>query len=226
MTTEVDMSKQAMDREFNRQLDELIESRRTIRSFTAEAPPRESIEQIIRAGLLAPYAAPAVAGERLFRRFFVFERGSESVATVTAIALERMRTNAENLKKRCEADPAVARKAGDFAKRLQMMAEAGKVPITEAPWYIVIAEKKGIPPVELQSLAHCLENMWLKATALGLGFRLISLTTQLGDDPAFCSLLGIPPGEFAFDGCTIGYATEWPPTPDKPGLEEVVSWLR
>ncbi|MGD0953085.1 MAG: hypothetical protein ABR985_11955 [Methanotrichaceae archaeon] len=35
---------------------------------------------------------------------------------------------------------------------------------------MVVAERKSFPPVEQQSLAHCLQNMWLKATALGLGF--------------------------------------------------------
>lgn len=174
------MSKQAMDQEFNRQLDGVIESRRTIRSFTDKIPPRESVEQIIRAGLLAPYAAVAVVGERLFRRFFVLERDGEAMTTAVEIAIKHARANAEHLKKLCEADPAVAAKAGEFAKRLDMMAKAGKVPINETPYYIVIAEKKGIPPVELQSLANCLENMWLKATALGLGFRLISMTARMG----------------------------------------------
>jgi nitroreductase len=219
------MSKEPMDLEFNKQLDSLIETRRTIRSFTDEVPPKEAIEQVIKAGLLAPYAPPAVAGERLFRRFFVLERGSVGMAAAIKIAIKNARANAEMLRKMCEDDPAVAAKAGEFVKRLQVMAEAGKVPLDEAPYYIVIAEKKGIPPVELQSLAHCLENMWLKATALGLGFRLISLTSRLGLDPDFCALLGIPHGEFGFDGCTIGYATEWPPVPEKPALEEVVTWL-
>ncbi len=46
--------------------------------------------------------------------------------------------------------------------------------IGSAPYFIVGAEKKGFPAVEQQFLAHCLENMWLKATALGLGFQLVS----------------------------------------------------
>jgi len=50
------------------------------------------------------------------------------------------------------------------------------------PYYIVVAERSGIPPAEQQSLAHCLENMWLKATALGLGFQLVSVTAQMGRD--------------------------------------------
>jgi len=219
------MEQDGTDREANEQFDTVIELRRTVRSFTDELPPRESIEQIIKAGLLAPYAAPAVAGEKVFRRFFVFERAGQSMTTAVDIAIKQMRENVQKMKSRCESDPSFARKAGAFVKRLEMIAETGQVPLAQAPYYIVVAEKKGIPAVEMQSLAHCLENMWLKATALGLGFRLISMTTQMGEDPDFCKLIGLPPGEFGLDGCTVGYATEWPPATDRPSFEEAVSWL-
>jgi len=42
------MAKEAMDKGFNDKLDEVIESRRSIRAFTDEMPPRESIKAIIR----------------------------------------------------------------------------------------------------------------------------------------------------------------------------------
>jgi len=219
------MAQEPMDKEFNQKLDMLIESRRTIRSFTDEVPPKESLEQIVKAGLLAPYAPPAVAGERLFRRFFVIEGGSSAMGKISEMAVAAMRTSLEGMKKRCEADPAAAEKAAGFIKRLEMIAEAGQVPMKGAPYYIVIAEKKGIPPVEMESLAHCIQNMYLKATALGLGLRLVSMTAALGAMPEFCELLGIPFGEFGFNGCTVGYATEWPPAPEKPGLDEVITWL-
>ena len=51
-----------MDRETNDRLDKVIRKRRTIRSFTDEVPPSRHIEQIIEAGLLAPYAAAALEG--------------------------------------------------------------------------------------------------------------------------------------------------------------------
>ena len=38
--------------------------------------------------------------------------------------------------------------------------------------------REGFPPVESRSLAHVLENIWPKAVALGLGFCLISATSQ------------------------------------------------
>ncbi len=211
--------------QFNAELDALIAERRTVRSFTEQIPSREDIDAIIRAGLWGPYAMPAVAGTKVFRRFFVFQRDGVSMDALTEIALRTMQGTVERLKELAAADPVKAEKAGPFIQRLQMMAESGSVALREAPYYIVIAEKRGIPPAEQQSLAHVLENMWLKATALGLGFRLISMTEQMGRDPEFCDLLGMLPGEFAYDGCTIGYATEWPPAPPRPSYDEAVTWM-
>jgi len=219
------MTREGMDRETNERLDKVLQMRRTVRSFTDKVPPRQQVEQIIEAGLLAPYAAAAVEGVKLFRRFFVFKRGGESIAKVAELAVEQMKELVAGLKQQCEADPGVAEKAEPFVKRLEMMVSSGTVPITEAPYYVVIAEKTGIPHAEMQSLAHVLENMWLKATALGFGFRLISMTANFGHNEDFCKLLGVMPGDFAFDGCTIGYATEWPPPTARPSFEEAVSWF-
>ncbi|RJP34976.1 MAG: nitroreductase [Actinobacteria bacterium] len=219
------MTIEGMDLETSEQLDKVLQTRRTVRSFTDKVPPRQQIEQIIEAGLLAPYAAAAVEGVKLFRRFFVFERGGESFRKVAELAVEQMKVVAAGFKQQCEADPAFAQKAGPFVKSMEMVVASGRLPITEAPYYVVIGEKAGFPAAEMQSLAHVLENMWLKATALGLGFRLISLTANLGRNEDFCRLLGVIPGEFAFDGCSIGYATEWPPPTPRPSFDEAVSWL-
>jgi nitroreductase len=220
------MTPEGMDRETNDQLDKVLRMRRTVRSFMDKAPPRQQIEQIIEAGLLAPYAAAAVGEVELFRRFFIFERGGESIAKVAELALEQMKVGVAGLKQQCAADPTVAEKAGPFLKRMEMMVASGTVPITEAPYYVVIGEMTGIPPAEMQSLAHVLENMWLKATALCLGFRIISMTASFGHNEDFCKMIGVMPGEFAFNGCTIGYATEWPPPTPRPSFEEAVSWLK
>ena len=53
-----------------------------------------------------------------------------------------------------------------------------------------------------------MENMWLKATALGLGFQLVSVTSQMSPDPEFCGVLGIPAGEWELMGCAIGYPAD------------------
>ena len=219
------MTIEGMDEGTNERLDRVIKMRRSVRSFTDEVPPRQQIEQIIEAGLLAPYAAAALEGVELFRRFFVFERGGESMTKVAELAVEQMKAVTAGFQQQCETNPAFAEKAGPFVKRMEMVVSSENLPITDAPYFIVIGEKAGFPPAEKQSLAHVLENMWLKATALGLGFRLISLIANLAHNEEFCRLVGVMPGEFAFDGCTVGYATEWPPPTPRPSFDEAVSWF-
>lgn len=52
-------------------LDVIIKSRRSVRAFSSIPPSQEAIEAIIQAGLLAPFAALAVAGKPEFRKVFV-----------------------------------------------------------------------------------------------------------------------------------------------------------
>jgi len=40
--------------------------------------------------------------------------------------------------------------------------------------------------------------------ALGLGMHLVSATSTMADDPAFCDILGLPVGEHALNGCALG----------------------
>ena len=88
-----------------------------------------------------------------------------------------------------------------------------------------IAEQRGIPRVEQRSLAHCLQNMWLKASALGLGLQILSITAQLDNDKEFCDLIKIPIGEFALDGCLIGQPAMKPSLPKRPELSQIMQWL-
>jgi len=75
------------------------------------------------------------------------------------------------------------------------------------------------------SLAHLLQNMWLKATALGLGFHLISLVSELATEEDSCSLLGVRAGEFELNGCGVGYAAATPPPIERPHVGDVLTWL-
>jgi nitroreductase len=85
--------------------------------------------------------------------------------------------------------------------------------------------RKGFPPVEQQSLAHCLENMWLKATALELGFQLVSITSQMSGNAEFCNILGIPTGEWELMGCAVGYPADELSPSIRPPVEDVTRWL-
>lgn len=214
-----------INHELNTQLDLIIEARRSIRSFEPEVPPPELIKEVIKAGLLAPYAAQAVSSDERFRRFMVMKRGSEAMSKAEEMMRSRIKAMYELLAREIEINPDLRKKGDSFFKRLRSIAEGAEIGFESAPYFIVLAERKGFPPVELRSLAHCLQNMWLKCVPLGLGFRLISATTQMADDEEFCNLLGIPRGEFGLDGCAVGYPEKIPPPTRRPILEEVITWI-
>jgi nitroreductase len=69
--------------------------------------------------------------------------------------------------------------------------------------------------------------MWLKATSLGIGMRLVSVTMQMENDPDFCDLLNIPCGKYALDGCALGYPSDnYQILPvEYPTLSQSVKWL-
>lgn len=207
-----------IDIEKNKILDEIIANRRTIREFKSDIPPKESIEAILEAGLQAPFAAIAIIGEKQFRRFFVLKEG-KSMDKFADIIQNRIKVVVDNLSGQINIIP----KADAFIKVLKDIAVSGFN--IRSPYFIIIAEKEGFPPVAQLSLAHCLENMWLKATALGLGFRLMSLVSELSKDPEFCEFIGIKPGEYAINGCIIGYAETVPQNIDRPLLNEITTWI-
>jgi nitroreductase len=214
-----------INHDLNDQMDAIIEARRTVRCFETEAPEPELIKEVIKAGLLAPYAKQAVGEYESFRRFFVFERGTPSMARVVKMMHDRMKAGYAFLSGQARANPDFARQAGSFLERMKSISEGAEIGFESAPYFVIAAEKKGFPPVELQSLAHCLENMWLKCVPLGLGFRLISATSQMADDEGFCEFLGITKGEFALNGCALGYPRETPPSTRRPLLEEAIKWM-
>jgi nitroreductase len=211
--------------EENNSLDSILESRRSMRSFAPDIPPKDEIIKIIRAGLFAPYAGQAVAGEVYFRRFVVVKKDSQQMTKVAEIAKQQVKSMAEQLSKELQANLFLKNQGQEFVKRLERFAEIGVPGIGTAPYYIVVAERRGIPPVEQQSLAHCLQNMWLKATALGLGFQLVSATAQMAQDREFCSLLDMPYGKFGMNGCAVGYPKEDLPPASRPSVDEVTKWI-
>ena len=208
-------------------LDQILAERRSHRMFRPEFCSEDEIRRILHAGLLAPFAAAAVGNSHdYFRRFFVMRRGSESMNAVIPLVKRQVQKMSAELEAGMKNDPALRAKAAGFVRRLAMMQEKGVVPgVGTAPYYIVVAERRGFPPAELQSLAHCLENMWLKATALDLGFQIVSVTSQMSSDPAFCAILGLPVGEWELMGCAVGYPVDELSPSIRPPVEDVSVWL-
>jgi nitroreductase len=209
-------------------LDGIILERRTHRRFKEEIPSDDVIVDIIHAGLHAPFAGAAVGNEKdYFRRFFIIRNNSETMALLNPLIFGEVLRKASDLDNILEKNEQLRAQATGFMNRLAMIKKMGFVPgVGTAPFYIVIAEKKGFPPVEQESLAHCLENMWLKATALGLGFQLVSITAQMGDNVEFCRILSLQSGKWGLMGCTIGYPVEKLSISTRPSVKEVTTWLR
>lgn len=208
-------------------LDSLISGRRTHREFTNDPVSDDSISRIIHAGLQAPYAGAAVSqGSDYFRKFFVIRKDSETMKVLKQVMFHELEEMVLELDKAAARNDDFADVAGGFIKRLAMIRQRGLVPgVGNAPVFVVVAEKKGFPPVEQASLAHCLENMWLKATALGLGFQLVSLTAQIEEIEEFYQIFDLRPGAWAFMGCAFGYPETTLPPVERPPLNEVISWL-
>jgi nitroreductase len=190
-----------------------------VRAFSTTPPRQEAIEAIIQAGLLAPFGALAVAGKPDFRKVFVMGNSSAAKETAANILKNHVAQQADELEKKMGLVP--------FVQNLKRIGQQGIPGVGSAPYYIVVGERKGMPPVAALSLSYSLQNMWLKATSLGIGLQLVSATMQMDSDPDFCELLGIPAGEYALDGCALGYPAEGyqPPTVEYPTMAKSVHWL-
>jgi len=200
-------------------LDVIVRARRSVRAFDPIPPRKEAIEAIIQAGLLAPFGALAVAGKPDFRKVFVIRSLSSAMEAAADILKHRMAKVADELEKKVGPVP--------FVQNLKRIGQQGVSGVGNAPYFVVVGERKGMPPIAAQSLSYCLQNMWLKATSLGIGLQLVSATIQMDGDPDFCRLLGIPCGEYALDGCALGYPSDnyQPPSLEYPTLAKSVSWL-
>jgi nitroreductase len=215
----------AAGREENAIFDEIIVSRRSIRNFKPDDLPKEYVEQVLTAGFSAPYAG--ATGISLFetRKFFVIKNGSAAHGRVEKLIVPNIEKNLKKLKFVSMMNGTFAKKAKAFVERLKMMAEKGMPTLKTAPYYIIIAERKGFPPVEKQSMSFALENMWLKATALGIGFQLISATGTMSKDREFMDMLGLKIGEHEIDGCVIGFAAQVPEKRVETEIKEYTKWL-
>jgi len=209
----------------NRLFDSVVAARRSVRAFTDKAPPRAKVEAVIGAGLQAPFAEMAV-GDRLdYRRFVVISRGGSILKVAADLMRRRLQKDLARLRQQQQSQPAIAPRLEVFANRLQAFIDNGVPGVGDAPYFIVVAERKGAPSAEQQALAHCLQNMWLKATALELGFHLGSATALMAEDEAFCELVGVPFREYELNGCALGVPRLTPPARKRPALADTTTWL-
>ena len=210
-----------MDQSHSVALDEILNARHTVRAFRPEMPKKEDVNRIIRAGLTAPYAAIAVAGKQDFRKFFIVPFDSPVRGKLKAIISDRFPKYVEEFEKKSGSAP--------FVKMLRASGPNMVTGLLDKPYLVIAGERWGVPAIAPESLSFCLENMWLKATSMKIGFQLLSVISgmKLGNDEDVCLLLGIQPGEYYLDGFALGYpaSNHKRATVKYPDFETSVKWL-
>jgi nitroreductase len=210
-----------MDHSHSLALDEVMRARHSVRAFSPTPLKKEDVDQIIRSGLIAPFASIAVVGQSDFRRFYAVPSGSPLQGKIKDLIVAKFPKYVDDIEKTAGPVP--------FVKMLRGGGQRMAAGLFDKPCIVIAAEKRGIPAIAPESISYSLENMWLKATSLKIGFQLLSVVSgmKLGNDPEFCGLLGITPGEYYLDCCALGYPAEgYKPAPVKyPEFESSVKWL-
>ena len=207
----------------NRSLDEIMKARRICRKFSDRVPSKEDVAAVVEAGRLAPYASISSGDVDVFRHFYVMFKDHPLLDKIEALIRSQSAADVDWLKKEMDADPFLKEYGAGLEKMWTNVAEHGLPVFPNPPCLIIIAEWRGARRAERQSLAHTIQNMWLKATALNLDFNLISPIESMWDNQEFCDLFGLPAGRYGFHGCIVGYR-EAEKLSSKP-ISAQVHWL-
>lgn len=207
----------------NRALDDIMKARRICRKFTDQIPPKEDVEAVVEAGRLAPYASISSGDVDVFRHFYVIFKDNPLLEKIDQLIKDQTVIDLSILKEEMETDDFLKEYGTGLVNMWSNVAEHGLPVFPNPPCLIVLAEWRGARRAERQSLAHTIQNMWLKATALNLDFNMISPLESMWDNEEFCNLFGLPVGKYGFHGCIIGYK-EAEKLVSKP-ISDEVHWL-
>ena len=127
-------------------LNEVIRSRRTIRSFHGEISD-ETLMKILESGIYAPFGGATGIGLKKIRKIFIFRQNTESMKVVRDIINAQLKSGASRIGLLLKLMPFLRKKMQVFANRLKNLSENGILGLTEGAFYIVIAEKSGFPPL-------------------------------------------------------------------------------
>jgi nitroreductase len=206
----------------NNVCDDILKARHTIRAFSHVPPSNEVIEKIVQAGLVAPFAAIPAAGRTDFRKVFIISTGSQMMADISAVVKARLPEFASELEEKYGTHPFVLSVKQACSVSFQRI-------LGNAPYLIIALERKGLPAIASESLSYYMHNMWIRATSLKVGFRLLAIFSQLklGNDKEFCSLLNVNKDEFAVSAGSLGYVADdyVQPQVNYPDYESNVKWF-
>ncbi len=191
--------------EQNHALDAILEARRSCRGFTNQVPGKEDIQAIIHAGDLAPFASISVSDVEIFRHYYVLFQDNPLFPVIDALIRRQSQADLDELLAKKASDPILTQFSKGLEAKWSGVARGGVPAFPNPPCLIIMAEWRGARRADSQSLTHAIQNMWLKATALGLDFGILSIIESMCHNQEFCDLFGLPVGEYGFHGCVVGY---------------------
>ena len=207
------------------ELHELMSSRRSVRRFTAQPPPRELIERIIESAVTAPSAS----NRQPWRFTIVTSRATiDALATAVQTAVDRIALAIEP-----EFQEAF-RAYGDYFRRFEA------APMVIVPLFRAIMtlsnltgsrlgedDRVRIAAMERDSgligTSLALQNLLLSAHAAGLAASAMTGPLVAVDD--LRSLLRVSPSWTIAALVPIGYADETPAAPARKSGKQVTEWL-
>ena len=198
----------------------LLETRRSVRRFKPDAPPREVIESLIASAVTAPSAS-----NKQPWRFLVVQRREriEAMAAAVRAAVERIAGLI---------DPAFEgafRAYGDYFTRFE------NAPLTIVPLFRPLTVLSNMLPQQdaviramerdsgLIGTSLALQNLLLAAHAAGLGAS--GMTGPLIALKELRELLRVPPSWEIAALVPVGYPDETPPPTARKAPETVTQWL-
>ena len=187
--------------------------RRSIRKYRGDAIPKDTVEQILRAGLLAPSSKNRQPWK------FVVAAGKAKEEALFAMREGLLREKREAIL------PGSKQHLGGAEYTLQIMQQAPVVVFVVSPlgqdlFRPLTAEERIYEICNAQSVGAAMENMTLEATELGLGSLWICDTYFAY--PELCSWLHME-GEL-LAAMALGAADETPPPRPRKQLTEIVDW--
>lgn len=194
----------------------LLSSRHSVRRLSAQAVDAELVEQIVRAGMLAPSAH-----NRQPWRFVILEQGERRMALISALEEAYV---ADLLADGMPPDEIEAR----LHKRNQRLVEAPVLVLL----FVCMEEMDDYPDqrrmeaertMAEQSVALAAGQMLLMAAAFGLGACWICAPLFAPD--AVVESLALPKNWIAQGAIILGHPGEIPAARERKALEEVARWL-
>ncbi|MCC8153542.1 MAG: nitroreductase family protein [Tannerellaceae bacterium] len=126
-------------------LEQAIKSRKSTRSFSGEIPSTDMIMKIVESGVYAPYGGATGIPLTEIRKIFILRQNTAEMTQATEIIHQQIRKNSKRIHTLITILPFMKKKMGVFANRLKGFSQSGIPSLKNAPYLIIIAEKKDSP---------------------------------------------------------------------------------